>query len=136
VVASPAYVAHRGAPHSLDDLVRHSAIRDTNMRGDGAWPLTEHGVARRIPVTGHYLVNSARTGRDLAVGGEGIALCPDYVVRDDLASGLLLHVLPDSTGPVLDIHAVHLAQRRLARRTRALMDFMARDRFEGFLGPS
>lgn len=71
--------------------------------------------------------------RDLAVGGEGIALCPDYMVRDVLAAGRLLHVLCDARGPTLDIHDVHLGQRRLARRTRALLDFLARDRFGGLL---
>ena len=136
LVAAPDYLAGRGAPQRLDDLAGHVCIRDTNLRGDGAWPLTEQGVTRRIAVSGHYLVNSARTARDLAVSGEGIALCPDYVVREDLASGRLLHVLAGSSGPLLDIHALHLGQRRLARRTRALLDFLTRDRFEGFLAPS
>lgn len=134
LVAAPAYLAARGQPQTLEDLTRHTCIRDTNMRGDGAWQLTEQGIVRRVTVSGHYLVNSARAARDLAVGGEGIALCPDYMVRDDLESGRLLHVLCETTGPVLDIHAVHLAQRRLARRTRAVMDFMARDGIAGFLG--
>lgn len=136
LVASPAYLAERGEPKDMDDLTFHSCIRDTNLRGDGAWPLTENGETRRIAVSGHYLVNSARTARDLAIEGEGIALCPDYVVRDDLAAGRLLHVLSGTSGPALDIHAVHLGQRRLARRTRALLDFLARDRFEGFLEQS
>ena len=136
LVASPVYLAERGVLANMNELTRHICIRDTNMRGDGAWPLTEAGETRRIAVSGHYLVNSARTARDLAIDGEGIALCPDYVVRDDFATGRLLHVLGNVRGPVLDIHAVHLGQRRLARRTRALLDFVARDRFAGFLQQS
>lgn len=127
LVASPAYLAERGAPQSLDELTRHLCVRDTNMRGDGAWQLTQGGETRRIAVSGHYLVNSASMARNLALAGEGIALCPDYVVRGDLAAGLLEHVLPEARGPQLDIHAVHLGQRRLARRTRALLDFLARN---------
>lgn len=134
LVASPSYLAERGEPGNIDELAHHLCIRDTNMRGDGTWHLTEGGETRRIAVSGHYLVNSAQAARDLAVGGEGIALCPDYVVRDDLVAGGLIHVLEDTSGPVLDIHAVHLSQRRLARRTRALLNFLASDRFEGLLG--
>jgi DNA-binding transcriptional LysR family regulator len=136
LVASPGYLAEHGAPQTRDALTHHLCIRDTNMRGDGAWPLTVGGEIQRITVAGHYLVNSARMARDLAISGEGIALCPDYIVRDDLAAGRLSHVLCDVSGPRLDIHAVHLSQRRLARRSRALLDFLASDRFGGLLGSS
>jgi len=132
LVASPLYLGGAGAPTRLDDLPRHLCIRDTNLR-DGAWSLTEGGEVQRVVVSGRYMVNSARTARDLAVAGEGIALCPDYMVRADLEAGRLTQVLCETSGPVLDIHAVHLGGRRLARRTRALMDFLVADRFGGFL---
>lgn len=125
VIASPGYLERQGHPAAPDDLMDHACIRDTNMRGDGSWPLTDGQRERRIDVTGHFLVNSARTVRDLALAGEGIALCPDYVVRDDLDMGRLLRVLPDFHGPHLDIHAVYPPQRRMTRRARVLLDFLA-----------
>lgn len=125
VVASPDHLNRAGRPENLDDLSRHPCIRDTNMRGDGSWPLTLDGQMHRVAVSGSYLVNSARLARDLAVEGEGVALCPDYMIEDDLDAGRLEHVLPPLCGPRLDIHAVYLRQRRLARRTRAFLDFVA-----------
>jgi DNA-binding transcriptional LysR family regulator len=125
LVASPEYLDRHGRPENLSDLTRHSCIRDTNMRGDGAWPLSIGEAMHRVRVSGPFLVNSARVTRDLAVEGAGIALCPDYIVRDDLGAGRLEHVLPEVRGPQLDIHAVHLAQRRLARRTRSFLDYIA-----------
>lgn len=125
LVAAPQYLDRNGRPESLSDLVSHACIRDTNMRGDGTWPLSLGETMHRIRVSGPFLVNSARVTRDLAVEGAGIALCPDYIVRHDLSSGRLEHVLPEARGPMLDIHAVLLAQRRLARRTRAFLDYSA-----------
>jgi len=125
LVASPEHLDRAGRPETFDDLARHTCIRDTNMRGDGAWPLTLDEQVQGIIVSGAYLVNSARLARDLAVDGEGIALCPDYMVQADLDAGRLEHVLPRACGPQLDIHAVYLRQRRLARRTRAFLDFVA-----------
>lgn len=124
LVAAPGYLDERGSPRVPDDLIRHACIRDTNMRGDGAWTLFDNGREHRLRVSGHFLVNSARAARDLAMQGEGIAFCPDYVVRDGLAAGQLVRVLPHAHGPRLDIHAVHLPQRRLPRRSRALLDFL------------
>ena len=125
LVASPGHLERAGRPETVDDLARHICIRDTNMRGDGAWPLTVDGQVRRITVSGPYLVNSARLARDLALEGEGIALCPDYMVQADLDAGRLEPVLSGICGPQLDIHAVYLGQPRLARRTRAFLDFVA-----------
>ena len=124
MVASPGYLARVGRPDSTTELTAHICIRDTNMRGDGAWPLEHGGQLVRVPVSGHFMVNSARVARDLAVEGEGIAFCPDYVVRNSITEGLLEEVLPDALGPQLDIHAVHLPRRRLPRRTRAILDFL------------
>lgn len=131
LVASPAHLDHAGRPESLGDLAHHTFVRDTNMRGDGAWPLTLDGQMHRITVSGPYLVNSARLARDLAVEDQGIALCPDYMVQADLDAGRLAHVLPQVCGPQLDIHAVYIGQRRLARRTRAFLDFVVRELADG-----
>lgn len=130
-VASAAYLDRAGRPQRLEDLSRHACIRDTNLRGDGAWPLTRDGEMHRIPVRGAYLVNSTRMARDLAIAGEGIALCPDYMVQADLDEGRLERILPRTVGPRLDIHAVYLGQRRLARRTRAFLDFTAANLMAG-----
>lgn len=131
LVASPAYLQSRGHPAVPDDLTGHACIRDTNMRGDGSWPLTDAGRERRIRVTGHFLVNSARAARDLALADQGIAFCPDHVVQEDLARNRLVRVLPDVRGPRLDIHAVSLRQRRMTRRSRDLLAFLV----EGLGGP-
>jgi DNA-binding transcriptional LysR family regulator len=124
LVASPSYLDRMGRPADLDALASHNCIRDTNLRGNGSWPLQEGGVLRFVTVQGSFMVNSPRIACDLARSGEGLALCPDYVVQDDLATGALEHVLPTVCGPELDIHAVYLSQRRLSQRTRAFLDFI------------
>lgn len=48
------------------------------------------------------------------------------MVQADLDAGRLEHVLPQVCGLQLDIHAVYIG-RRFARRTRAFLDFVARE---------
>lgn len=126
LVASPSYLEGHGRPATPEDLTAHRCIRDTNMRGDGSWHLSDGETERRVRVMGSFLVNSARIARDLAVHHEGIAFCPDYVVRDDLDRGRLVAVLPRVHGPHLDIHALYLPQRRLPRRTRLVLEFLVK----------
>lgn len=133
LVASADYLSRKGAPRSVEDLGGHDFILDTNMRDASGWTLTDGGELRHVQVHGRFLVNSARAARNLAAAGEGIALCPDYVVRDDLEERRLSTVLPGVSGPSLDIHAVFLRGRRMPRRTRALLDYLGQDRFGGLL---
>lgn len=84
-------------------------------------------MLRLVNVRGTFVVNSPQIAGDLARCSEGIALCPDYVVQDDLAARTLEHALRTVCGPELDIHAVYLSQRRLPQRTRALSDFIGHE---------
>lgn len=121
-IGAPDYFARCGRPATPRDLGRHSCLRDTNLRAGAAWPFMLNGQVQRFQVNGGYLVNSARAVRDLAVAGEGIGLCPDYVVAGDVAAGLLERVLADHPSLTLDIHAVFLNVRHLPAKTRAMLD--------------
>ncbi len=123
-VASPAYLAANPLPRSPSDLRMHHCICDTNMRTGGAWPFVQGGQVRKIAVKGKYMVNSARAVRDLALAGEGIGLCPDYVVAPDVVSGRLRRLLADHDSQSLDIHAVFLDARHMPPKVRLFLDFL------------
>lgn len=124
LVAAPDYFRVHGVPQNPDDLAQHQCIRDSNMRSDGAWPLHDNGAPQRVTPRGRFTVNSLTAARDLALAGEGIAYCPDYLVADALADGRLVALPAQFCGPPLPINAVHLPARQLARRTRALIDHL------------
>ncbi|WP_116133525.1 LysR family transcriptional regulator [Tropicimonas sp. IMCC34043] len=127
VVASPDYVADHGAPQVPADLADHICIYDTNRRGGRRWRFGEGSAAQEVAVSGHFMVNSARVARDLAVAGQGIICCPDFVLGADLAEGRLVPLLVDYPTPLFDISAVHLAGAVLPRKVRALIDFAVED---------
>lgn len=126
LVAAPGYFARAGTPARPADLAGHACIRDSNLRGDGSWLLQDGDQPCRVPVTGRFTVNSLAAARDLAIAGEGIAFCPDYLVAESLADGRLAALPAHFSGPPMPISAVHLPARRLARRTRALIEALAR----------
>lgn len=125
IVASPAYLEAHGLPSGIADLAHHDCIRDSNLRSPGGgWPLIENGEPVRVTVGGHFQVNSARVVRDLCLAGEGVALCPDYMVGPDLAEGRLVRLLEENSPAALDIHAVYLGGRKTAKRIRVFVDFL------------
>lgn len=129
-VASADYLAERGEPQEVHDLKAHRCIRDSNARYVGNWPFFVNGGMIRVSVDGPFVVNSALSVRNLAVAGQGVGLCPDFVVAPDVRAGRLLRVLPDVRSVALDIHAVFLESRHLPRRVRTFLDFVASE-FKG-----
>ena len=129
-VASPDYLAEKAPPVTPRNLNDCQCIQDTNLRSGRAWPFLMNGQMQKISVNGRYMVNSALAVRDLVVAGEGIGLCPDYVVTQDVAAGNLVRVLADFPSSSLDIHSVYLDARYMPAKVRGFLDFLA-GRFKG-----
>ncbi len=127
LVASPGYLARAGTPQALADLEGHDCIVDANRRTPRRWAFGADPDARTTTVQGRFQVNSARAAVELAAKGRGLAYVPRFVLREALASGAVVPVLPDLPGETSPLSAVYLEGRVLPRKIRALIDFAAED---------
>ena len=130
VVGSPNFVAQNGEPASPDDLHRFNCVRDTNFRSGNAWHFVINGAPQDVAVHGPILVNSARSGRDIALCGLALAYCPEYVVRSDVERGHLQRIMPHVPTLELPIHAIYSSSRHLPARVRAFVAFLG-ERLKG-----
>lgn len=122
--ASPAYLAERGEPSSVDQLAAHAAVlfRIPSSGRHWPWRLRQGGhpvellPAHRVQVNdGDGLVAAVRLGL-------GLSQLPDYMVADELASGALVEVLPAHRPEPLPISAVTPSGRLVPPRVRLLLD--------------
>lgn len=127
VVASPDYLRRHGTPQEPDDLRHHRCIIDTNRRSSKAWTFETAGAVVSVEVKGRFHVNSANAAAGFAADGLGIAYVPRFAVRDALASGRLVPLLPQHRSESSPLNAVYLEGRVLPRKTRALIDFAVAD---------
>lgn len=127
LVASPDYLARRGAPQTPADLAAHDCILDTNRRTPRRWVFGPEGEATAVAVRGRFQVNSARAAVELAAKGQGLAYAPRFALSEALATGQVVPVLPDHPGEASPLSAVYLEGRVLPRKVRALIDFAAED---------
>src|ERR1700761_1348727 len=98
MVASPAYLAARGAPRALRDLDRHNCIgyRFVTSGAVYDWDLREGAHAVAKAVAGTVRVTDPVHAKDLALAGVGIAYLFEPLVRAELRAGTLRQVLPRS----------------------------------------
>jgi len=131
--AAPTYLAAHGVPSAPAMLAAHQCIIDTNLSQPRRWLFSRRGRSPRVPVCGRVQVNRANAAREMALAGHGLALCPDFVVRHELAEGRLVPLLNDDQTAPRGIYAVYPHRRHLANRVRALIYFIA-GRLSGALG--
>ncbi len=125
LVAAPDYLSRRGKPRRPRDLRKHDCIVDTNFREQQRWRFrTKQGI-ETIAVNGMFRVNSPIAVRDLAIAGHGVAIIPEFVVRDQLDTGDLAEVMRGKVALNWSIFAVYLRRRYVPARVRAYVDHMA-----------
>ena len=107
LVASPRYLAQRRRARVPRDLQGAASIQLSSR--PGAYALVSTGGTRRpatVTLAPAVLVDSASAMRELARAGAGIASLPEVLVRDDLARGRLVDVLPGWRPASVAVHAV------------------------------
>ncbi len=95
LVASPAYLAARGSPSTLQALAEHDCLVFAHPGGRVTWRLAgPDGADAEVQVAGRFSGNTAQALRKATLAGLGIALLPAAMTRRDLRAGLLVPVLP------------------------------------------
>jgi DNA-binding transcriptional LysR family regulator len=122
LMASPAYLARRGAPASVEDLAEHDCL--VAVRADGVrepWPLLDGGsFTIEKP---RFSANTAGLLRLATLEGLGVALNAHSLVGPDLASGALVPVLEGVVEQVQPINLLYAAGSKLSPKIRAFVDF-------------
>ena len=120
--ASPAYLARRRPPRTLEALREHDliAVPPSGPASDLAALRGRNG--RRLGLVARLRVNDLAAVADLAEAGAGIAVLPEYVAAPSRARGALVPVLPRTTLTRVPLHVVFPSRRHLSRRVQAVLD--------------
>ncbi len=126
IVATPAYLARRGAPKTPQDLVQHDCLVYTSGgRSFNEWGFVHDGVASSVQVSGKVEINDGLALVAAARAGGGVLVIDSLLVADALASGELVRVLPDyELRAGQPIYLVYPARTWLAYKTSALIAFL------------
>lgn len=124
VCCSPDYLARRGAPSHPDALVGHDCLT-IGIQQPQEWVLNGPEGGSRAVVHARLSANDGEAVHVWAAAGHGLMLKSIWDVADDLRAGRLVRVLPEWRSPDNAVHAVFQTNRLMARRTRALVDFLA-----------
>lgn len=120
-VASPGYLEQFGVPQSIEELVEHACLVSFE-RGEvprRSWPLLAGG---RTPVSQRLASNDLGILLQGALSGMGMAMLPDLFLREPLADGRLVVVLPELLGARTGVWLVYPEKRLVLPRVRAFIE--------------
>ena len=125
VVASPAYVAERGAPQVPADLARHEAVVYLSDSGGATtWSFVRDSTELSVTVNGRVRVNAAEGVRAAVCAGVGVAIASEWMFAPELASGAVERLLPEWSLPTIDLWAVYPSGRLASAKARAFTTFV------------
>lgn len=96
--ASPSWLARRGTPRSVDDLVHADVV----CLGRGRWPSPFPATKGR-----RVTVNDVLLCRELVREGVGVGLLPAFLAKQAVAQGELMRVLPRLQARMGTLYLVH-----------------------------
>jgi len=125
-VASPAYLARRGAPATPAELGAHDAVLYASPSTGRVepWEWQQDGVTHTRDMTGVVTVNSAEAQIAAAIAGLGLIQIPAYDVRTLLAANALVEVMPYHRAPPLPMALLYPSRRHLSRRIQVFADWL------------
>jgi len=126
--AAPAYLDTRPAIASPADLTRHNCLTYRISVGQTVWRFIDDGATmQEVPVAGSLQSDNGLALLNATLAGLGIALMPDWAVRDALAEGRLRRLLPHFRVSHIEfdngVYAVYQRSHTSAK-VRAFIDFL------------
>ena len=127
-VASPAYIARRGAPSKPEDLERHQCIHFRDPVTGKPFPWEFHSGRKRkvVRVNGTLTVNDGGTLYGACLAGFGVAQVMDFTVQDMLAQGQLVNLFPHWSDERFPLYCYYPSRKQLPAKSRALIDYLVR----------
>jgi len=122
VVASPKYLRARGVPKVPASLAKHEVLAHLAATGPAQrWRFMRDGEEHAVDVDGRFRANALSALLEAAVAGLGIALLPDWLVREHVARGDLRVLLDGYESPNTEMFAIHRVELRGVARVRAFV---------------
>jgi len=124
--ASPAYLKRHGTPRHPAEIRKHQCVlmRNPATGSHFEWEFVRGRKAVPVNVTGQLLVNEAGPLLAACIAGQGVAQVLELYVREHLADGRLVQVLPEWSDETWPLYAYHHSAQLMSAKVRAFLDFV------------
>lgn len=127
--AAPLYIEKFGIPTRPEELENdHYSVSYFRAQTNRTYPFEFRKDNENLEINPRYLlsVNDSRTFVNAALNGLGIAQLPRFMIRDALARGELVEILPEWSREPLPLYIVYPPNRHLSNKVRVFVDWLVK----------
>lgn len=129
VCASPDYLARHPPIEAPADLAPHNCLTYRITMGTTVWKFRgAGGEVAEVPVNGNFRTDNGQSILQLLRAGIGIGLMPDWSVREELASGALVRLMPGYQVSYTEfengVYAVYQKSRQPSAKLKLFVDHL------------
>ncbi|MBW9117545.1 LysR family transcriptional regulator [Rhizobium cauense] len=127
--AAPLYIEKFGIPTRPEELENdHYSVSYFRAQTNRTYPFEFRKDNENLEINPRYLlsVNDSRTFVNAALNGLGIAQLPRFMIRDALAKGELVEILPEWSREPLPLYIVYPPNRHLSNKVRVFVDWLVK----------
>ncbi|WP_419210407.1 LysR family transcriptional regulator [Providencia manganoxydans] len=126
IVASPQFIKRYPINHIADlaqvPWITHSLL---NWQDTQYVLQNQQGEKQALPIIkSQYESNSAAVIHQMTIASLGLAICPSWLVDEDIQLGRLVRILPEYNLPTQNIQLLYPSTIALAAKTRAFIDYL------------
>lgn len=126
LIASPQFIANNPITQ-LTDLSQVPWITHTRLN----WQVSQfklkdqQGIEYSLPlIHGAYAANSTAIIRSMALDSLGVAICPSWLVKEDIEQKKLIHLFPELSLPRQSIQILYPNRVMPPAKTRVFIDYL------------
>ncbi|WP_025858305.1 LysR family transcriptional regulator [Pseudomonas sp. CHM02] len=126
VVAAPDYFRDLSEPETIEELLEHNCIRQRYSVGGRLfeWKFEAQGQMTQVDVQGRFVFDEMRSVLDAAIQGQGIGFVFENFAKQELASGMLRHILKQDSALDDAFNLYYPHRKHMPGKLRAFVDFM------------
>ncbi|WP_045452112.1 LysR family transcriptional regulator [Vibrio campbellii] len=125
ICATPTYLSNVKAVSKAEDLLALDWISHHIVHGDKQLTMTNsQGHVTRLVHSPKVQVQTAATVKEFVLNHLGFAIMPSFMMKDELARGDLIRILPDVHDLEIPIYAVYQEKALMPLRVRTLIEFL------------
>ncbi len=124
LVASPAYLAAQGEPQTLAELATHPHIRYSGLSDADTLTLIGPHGPEMVELRPVFRANNTFSLLAAIESGLGIGGAQRPLIGQQLASGILVPILPAWRYPPMALHAVYPTARFIPGKVRAWVEYL------------
>ena len=130
ICASPEYLRHYGEPREPADTKEHSCLIFSRDGYSLDWIFKNHkdNSEQSVSIQGRLKFNNTYSIKECAKKGAGLALLPDWLVKQDIVDGKLIPIFQDysvtASGFDQSVWLIYQSRAYLPKKVRFFIDYI------------